>query len=132
MVCIDDVAAALVAHPEIELAVLFGSRARDKARANSDVDLAVRGAADRLHLAAELSLSLGTEVDVVDLDTHDLILVAEIVRDGLCVLERQPGAYARFRSHAISTLERDLPAIRLQQNAFLTRLARVGVLGASG
>lgn len=132
MVSIDDIAAAVAAHREVEIAVLFGSRARDEASASSDVDLAVRGVADRLHIAAELSRSLGTEVDVVDLDTDDLVLLAEIVRDGHCVLERRPGAYAHFRSHAISTVERDLPAIRLQQTAFLSRLSRVGVLGASG
>ncbi len=113
--------------PEVTLGVVFGSVARDEATATSDLDLAVRGELDRFALAATLSLKLGREVDVVPLDTDDLILLAEIVRDGRLVLEREPGAFARFRSRALATLERDLPAIRRQQAAFTARVAREGL-----
>lgn len=123
--------AAFAGRPDVELAVVFGSVARGDAGTGSDVDLAVRGAVDRLTLGAQLSLALGQAVDVVDLDTSDIVLLSEIVRDGRCVAERAPGDYARFRSHALATLETDLPLIRRQQEGFVRRLARSGVLGSS-
>lgn len=50
-------AAALERHPEVELALLFGSRSRGEgARPGSDVDVAVIGReVDTLGLAVELS-----------------------------------------------------------------------------
>lgn len=126
-----DLRSALAAQSGVALAVVFGSVARGEAGPGSDVDLAIRGDADRFALAAELSRALGREVDVVPLDTDDLVLLAEIVRDGRRVVEREPGAFARFRSHALATLERDLPSIRRQQAAFTARLAREGVRGAT-
>ncbi|MDQ3033091.1 MAG: nucleotidyltransferase domain-containing protein [Myxococcota bacterium] len=125
-----ELTAALAAHRDVELAVVFGSVARGEAGLGSDVDVAVRGAVDRLALGAQLSRALGREVDVVELDTPDLVLLSEIVRDGRCVAERSPGAYAQFRSHALATLETDLPLIHRQQEAFLARLARAGVRGS--
>lgn len=83
--------AALAGRPDVELAVVFGSVARGDAGPASDVDLAVRGDVDRLTLGAEISLAVGREVDVVDLDTPDIVLLSEIVRDGRCVAERSPG-----------------------------------------
>lgn len=126
---IAELEAALTAHPDVELAVAFGSVARGEASAGSDVDVAVRGAIDRPTLAADLSRTLGVEVDVVDLDTSDLVLLSEIVRDGIRVAERSPGSYATFRSHALATLETDLPLIRRQQDAFVRHLARSGARG---
>ena len=44
-------------HPEVERAVLFGSRAKGNARPNSDIDLALYGAIHALaleHIAEEL------------------------------------------------------------------------------
>lgn len=120
---------ALASRDDVRLAVVFGSHARAEATAESDVDLAIRGGADRFRLAAELSEALGREVDVVPLDTDDLVLLNEIVRDGRLVIEREPGAFARFRSHALATLETDLPGLRHQQAAFTARLASAGIPG---
>lgn len=118
-------AAALGAHREVELAVVFGSVARGNPGPSSDVDVAVRGSRiDHFRLAAELSVALGREVDVVALDTDDIVLLAEIVQDGRVAIERVPGSYALFRSHALATLEIDLPSIRGQQDAFVAKLAR--------
>lgn len=68
-------------HPEILLAVLFGSYAAGREHASSDVDLAVATAAplsvdERVALHLSLSRALDREVDVVDLHTaHGLILI---------------------------------------------------------
>lgn len=63
---------ALSAFPEIRLALLFGSRARGGARADSDVDLAVLADAPlagerRAAIVEAVALATGCAVDLVDL-----------------------------------------------------------------
>ncbi|HSG38042.1 MAG TPA: nucleotidyltransferase domain-containing protein, partial [Thermoanaerobaculia bacterium] len=54
---------------DIRLALLFGSRARGRARKESDADVAVLGRdLDLLSLAADLSGAARVEVDVVSLE----------------------------------------------------------------
>jgi predicted nucleotidyltransferase len=117
------VAALIAARSDVDLAVVFGSVARGESGPSSDLDLAVRGSVDRLTLGADLALSLGCDVDVVPLDTDDIVLLQELVRDGRLLFERVPGSYATFRAHSLASLETDLPWLRLQQRAFVERLA---------
>jgi predicted nucleotidyltransferase len=114
----------VLSRSDVDLVVMFGSTARGDDEAGSDLDLAVRGSADRFALAADLALALGREVDVVPLDTDDIVLTLEIVRDGQLVFEREPSSYAWYRANALTTLETDLPWLRLQQDAMVARLAR--------
>lgn len=81
----------------VEVAYLFGSVTKGKARLRSDVDVAVLFSAgltkeerfDRqLALAVELSSQLGREVDVVDLAASPLILQHQVLVYGECVFER--------------------------------------------
>ena len=109
---------------------MFGSVARGEDHAGSDVDVAVRGRdIDLLALGADLSLAIGREVDVVSLDTEDLVLLLEITRDGRVVLDRVDGGYGGFRASALSMLETDLPWLRLQQRAFIARVPQHGLGG---
>lgn len=122
---------ALQAHDEVELALLFGSRARGDAAPGSDVDVAVVGrAVDTVGLAIELSDALGLQVDVVDLSADPPIaLLLAVLRDGVKIREGRPGAHGRFLSHALMTLETDLPGYRRMQRAFLERVAERGLAG---
>lgn len=124
-------AAALQAHGEVELALLFGSQARGKARPDSDVDVAVVGrAVDTLRLAIELTDALGAQVDVVDLsDDPPFALLMAVLADGVKIHEGRPGAYGRFLSHSLMVLETDLPAYRAMQRAFVQRVAERGLSG---
>lgn len=124
-------AAALEAHDEVELALLFGSQARGKARPDSDVDVAVVGrAVDTLRLAMELTDALGTQVGVVDLsDDPPFALLMAVLADGVKIREGRPGAYGRFLSHSLMVLETDLPAYRAMQRAFVQRVAERGLSG---
>lgn len=113
---------------DVRLAVLFGSRARGRARPGSDLDLAVRApGADLLGIAGRLSAALGIDVDVVSLDHADIPLLAEIVEHGVVVHEAAPGEQARWRSAAIAALETDLPWYARMRDAWLRRVARDGV-----
>lgn len=109
---------------DVRLAVLFGSVARGVASPGSDVDLAVDApAVDRLVLARDLSLAVGREVDVVDLNDVGYPMLAALVRDGVVVAAHAPGAEARWRTHALITLENDRPWFERMHNAYLARLA---------
>jgi len=85
----------------IELAYLFGSHARGRARASSDVDLAVLlrhevVLEDRLRaqfaLQRAVAKALGRyEVDLVFLNAAPLTLRYQVVRYGQVLFEREPG-----------------------------------------
>ncbi len=116
--------------PNIELVLLFGSRARGEAGQDSDVDLAVLGRdVDVLELYRDLSLATGFEVDVVDLGRCGYPLLKAILRDSRLVHEGRRGAWGRWRSHTIARLELDRPWFERMRDAFLRRLAQTAPAG---
>lgn len=75
-------------HPEIRIALLFGSLAAGKGRRDSDLDLAVAAAqplsADqKTALIAELAQATGRPVDLVDLRTAAGLVLKEALTTGL-------------------------------------------------
>ena len=119
----DALTRALAGRADVEVALLFGSRARGEHRPASDVDVAVLGPADRLALAADLTRATGREVEVVDLAAAGYPLLSAIVVDGLLVHEGVPGAYARWRSHALSELDLDRAWYARMRDGYLAKLA---------
>jgi len=100
--------AVLEQYPDVELAVLFGSRAGLSAHAGSDVDVAILpGPGKDLSLAEELrmvhALSLATrcEVDLVRLDSANPLVRREVARQGRPIIEGSRGAWARFAANAL-------------------------------
>jgi predicted nucleotidyltransferase len=123
---------ALAAHPGVELAILFGSRARGDAGLASDADLAVLGdGVDLVALAVELERVVSLPVDVTDLRAAPYPLLLAVVRDAIPVFERTRGAHARFVSSSLADLETDLPNLRLMQRGFVERVAARGLLPTS-
>ena len=96
------------AGPRLVCAYLFGSTARDKARAGSDLDVAVLFASDPPHtlaglhldLADDLSAATGRPVDLVVLNRAPVDLVHRVLRDGLLLLDRDRSARIRFEIRA--------------------------------
>jgi predicted nucleotidyltransferase len=79
--------AALDIQPGIRLAILFGSLAVGRERADSDLDLAVDAgrrltAAEKLVLMTELAERTGRTVDLVDLQAVGEPLLGQILRHG--------------------------------------------------
>lgn len=77
----------LARRPEIRLAVLFGSMAAGKERAESDLDLAIDagmplGMEARIALIGELAEATGRPVDLVDLCSVGEPLLGQIVVHG--------------------------------------------------
>jgi len=90
----------------VELAVLFGSIARDTDRRDSDLDIGVRLGDDSpaLRLSVERALARAVaerRLDVIYLDEAAPQLRFEIARDGVVLVERVPYAWPDFRARAM-------------------------------
>lgn len=116
--------------PELELLVLFGSQAKGRARAASDVDVAVRctRAADLDALYAVLAPRLGTDrVDLVDLRRAGPLLAFEVARSGRVLYERSSGAFREFQSLASRRYCDTAKLRQAQRRAIHVFLARHGL-----
>jgi predicted nucleotidyltransferase len=87
--------AVLDRHPEVRLAVLFGSLADGTARPESDLDLAVAGdapldAAKRTALIEDLAAASGRPVDLVDLHTCGVTVRAQALTRGRTLRNADP------------------------------------------
>lgn len=121
----------------VEVVALFGSYVRNRVRGRSDVDLAVlltpaagkQGSVGTWRSAWEQELSRrfgGYPVDVIVLPHAPLLLRRNIGREGRLLLERQPGAWRRFR-HRVLNEWRDRARVRERfWRRFLQRWDEVG------
>jgi predicted nucleotidyltransferase len=86
---------AIAQHPEIESAILFGSRAKGTFRKGSDIDIAIKGNACTPDIALQLSARLNEELPipyVVDIVHYDTLqhqeLMEHIDRVGVPLYEK--------------------------------------------
>jgi predicted nucleotidyltransferase len=96
----DSIRQIFARHPEIRMALLFGSLAAGRARPDSDIDLAVAAeqpltAAERTRLIAELAEVIGRPVDLIDLHVVGEPLLGQILKRGRRILGSN-GAYAEL------------------------------------
>src|SRR6266545_1236945 len=109
--------------PDVRLAVLFGSVARGDADAASDVDVLVRirgGWREQTETALALENALGRSVQLVDVERAPPLLLADVLRDGRVLADRD-GDWARLqrRSRSIVRAARK-QAERLEHAAWET------------
>ncbi|MCG8462616.1 MAG: nucleotidyltransferase domain-containing protein [Holophagales bacterium] len=120
----DALARALAGRGDVELALVFGSRARGTARPDSDLDLAVLGRdLDLLELADLASRATGVEAHVVDLRGAGYPLLRALLRDAVRVHEGCPHAEAKWRTSAITRVELDRVWYTRMRDGFLRRLS---------
>ncbi len=116
----------LEAMPEVELAVLFGSFARGRERADSDVDLGLilddSSPARTREIEAALNRAAGRSVDVIYLDEAPPLLRFEIARDGVPLVERRQHRWADFRVRAMHDWWDWAPFARRLNDAAIGRL----------
>jgi predicted nucleotidyltransferase len=117
-------------HPQIRLALVFGSRARGVAGEASDLDLAVEAppgeSVDRLALMAELTAATGLEADVVDVSPRRRLgypLMAALLRDAVVVHRTDAGAEAELRTRLLLHTSLDRPSFERMRDAYLDHLA---------
>lgn len=90
----------LTPHPEVRLAILFGSLATGQGRYESDVDLAIDAGQPleieaKMALMAELAEHTGRPVDLIDLRTVGEPLLGQILKHGKRLLGEN-GLYAEL------------------------------------
>jgi uncharacterized protein len=88
-------------HPSVILAIVFGSMAKDRARNDSDLDIAVATATPltaQTHIAIieDLALAVGRPVDLIDLDQTHNPLLRQIFTNGRRVLCHDRTRYAEL------------------------------------
>jgi predicted nucleotidyltransferase len=102
--------AVLLPASDVEVAACFGSAARGRLHAGSDVDVYVRlchgvswSPQQELALTSELSAAVGREVDlsVEHEDRTSVILRLEVARHGRLLCERRLGAWVELRARAM-------------------------------
>lgn len=112
--------------PEIEAVFLFGSAASGTAKAGSDLDLAVVPSrplgARRLDLLAALAEAGLDAVDLVSLETEDVVLRFEAVRPNRLVYARASFDRGGYYSRALREYLDFLPFLEVQREAFKRRL----------
>jgi len=90
----------------LTLFVLHGSRAREDAHERSDWDFAYESdpGFDPDALLADLADALKVDrIDLVDLRRAGALVRHRVARDGVALLEREPGRFNEFRLDAIRT-----------------------------
>jgi predicted nucleotidyltransferase len=120
--CLDAVARVARTHG-LDLVALFGSRAKGRARPDSDADIVVRSRAGELDWKAfaEISEGLraafpGADIDLVDLRRADPLLLRQIFSAARPLYE-EPGRFAEARLHAFHRYEDYRPFLRLERRA---------------
>ncbi len=118
----------LARHSEVHFAILFGSQASGAATADSDADLAILSDdIDGSYLAADLSQACHLQVDLISLDNPSIVLLEEVIRNGVLVYEGRANSYAAWRSHALTSLETDRPWYNRMRDAWLEAVAERGL-----
>ncbi len=114
-------------HPGLQLAVVFGSRARGDATAVSDWDVAYLAdeRLDRDALLLDLVRALDSDrIDLVDLARAGGLVRFRVARDGRVVFEAHPDAFARFWREAVDFWCDAGPVIRAGYEDVLAELSR--------
>jgi predicted nucleotidyltransferase len=121
--------------PAVRLAVVFGSAARRAEKPGSDIDLGVSWANSSDRSACDLAVALeraaGRRVDLVTLDDAPPLLRFEIARDGIVLVEREPHAWADFRTRAMTDWWDWAPTARMMHGVMAERVRQEAVRGSA-
>lgn len=116
----------LASFPAVRFATVFGSQARGRERAGSDIDIGLLLDPDtpelRVKIEAELGRAAKREVDLVFLDSAPPLLRFEIARDGVLLVARDRNDWVDFRTRAMLDWWDWAPTARLIDEAAIHRL----------
>jgi predicted nucleotidyltransferase len=133
-----EIAELLRGFPRIRLAALFGSMARGVATEASDIDIGVSihgeyGLLDLGEICSSLEAGLSRRIDLVDLDSalsESPLLAYEIASSGLPLVEREQGAWLRFKDRACLAYFDAKDFLDRQRELLYKRLSAFPSLGA--
>ena len=105
---------------DIEFALLFGSVVTDRFTPESDIDVGIYckkqnvSFEERLNLKDRLESVTTREIDLVLLNSSDIIITMQILANGKLIVNNNPGLFMLFKSQKISEyidFKRDRKAI---------------------
>ncbi len=130
--CVPKLEAQFAAQPDVLLVYVFGSQAKGKADARSDLDVAVLLAGDpdggactqrRLSIIGDLmSLFHTNDVDVVVLNRADLVLRNQVVQYGRLAYARAHDIAVEFRVRTLNLYFDFAPFLKRGEQAFFQRI----------
>jgi len=107
----------LIEHPEIEMAILFGSYSKGTETVHSDIDLAIQlssgktmQADEKLNYLTQLGELLETDIDLIDLKKAGQPLLSQIIKYGKR-LKGQQAQYIELAIKNINTTQDFMPYI---------------------
>jgi uncharacterized protein len=109
------------------MAVLFGSRAKGRARQGSDVDVGILWAdgissTQKDNVLDRMERAVRATADAIDLDDAPPLLRMEVAKTGVLVLARSSDAWPRFRARAMLDWWDFAPYARRMHEAARARL----------
>jgi len=115
-----------VRYPEIQAVYLFGSHASGKLHAQSDLDLAIvpsdRSVRERkLDILSDLASIGFCNVDLVFLDTTDIVIKYEAIRDNRLIYHRKDFNRGEIYSNIVRQYLDFTPYLRVQREAYKRR-----------
>jgi hypothetical protein len=114
-------------YPDVQAVYLFGSTAEGRARDDSDLDLAVVPRSGscrkrRLEMLTDLTRAGFDNVDLVFLDTDDLVLKYEAVRQNRVVYQTEDFDRGAMYSKVVRMYLDFLPYLEVQRKAYKRRI----------
>jgi predicted nucleotidyltransferase len=112
----DKVKSVLEKDPDLKLALIFGSYARGDEHASSDLDIAVayKNTLDMnelITIGQKISQQINLEVDIVDLREATGVLLQQIMKDRITLVNRDSELYGNIISRRV-TEESDYMPLR--------------------
>ena len=108
--------------PNVRLAVLFGSTARGDEHERSDLDILVRFATPtlraRARVARRLEQAVPREVQIVSLEDANALLLADVLRDGRVLVDRDRDWQRLCKKATKIRAEAEAARERLQEDLF--------------
>lgn len=114
-------------YPDVQAVYLFGSAAEGRVQADSDIDLAVVPQAGscrerRLEILTDLTRAGFDNVDLLFLDTNDVVLNYEAVRQNCVVYQTEDFDRGAMYSRVVRTYLDFLPYLEVQRREYKRRI----------
>ena len=114
-------------YPDVRAVYVFGSSASGHIHADSDLDLAVVPRHRRVHsrkldMLTDLARAGFCDVDLVFLDTDDIVLKYEAVRQNQLVYQREDFDRGAYYSQIVRKYLDFLPYLEVQRKAYQRRI----------
>ena len=114
-------------YPDVQAVYMFGSAASGQTHAESDLDLAIVPRHSKLHsrkldMLTDLARAGFCDVDLVFLDTDDIVLKYEAVRQNQLVYHSKDFDRGTFYSQVVRKYLDFLPYLEVQRRAYQRRI----------